>query len=334
MNSLFVSTKTCLSAYLSIPLLLPCAKLEPCRRMQSPQTSDALFEVRNLFYVGDFGQCISAATAIPDAMLSAEDVVEKEYLLSRSQIGLGQFDAVMNDPRMKGKSCPLAWQAVRNLALYLASPIESGARKGCIAQADEWGATPAAIGADASGALACCAIAAVFMHEGRWNNAMNVLHKVSSFEMSALFVECLLAVHRTDLAEKAVAKMKQIDEDHVLTQLSIALVSPHSKDAEMILEELLHRFPDSVMLLNAVALLNMNSSNFDEAEKLLLKALSKRNNDAETLINLYVCAQHLGKPAELLMRYMAQISAASSDHPWVKNLASFRSLLDCISGAV
>ena len=57
-----------------------------------------------------------------------------------------------------------------------------------------------------------------------------------------------------------------------------------------------------VMLRNGSAVAHIHMGNFDEAEKALLDAITKGQNDPDTLVNLICCYQHMGKPEELLLR--------------------------------
>ena len=47
----------------------------------------------------------------------------------------------------------------------------------------------------------------------------------------------------------------------------------------------------------------MLAGKYEDAERLLNEALSKNNNDPDTLANLVACLPHLGKSAELTKRY-------------------------------
>ncbi|CAN0241460.1 unnamed protein product, partial [Discosporangium mesarthrocarpum] len=52
------------------------------------------------------------------------------------------------------------------------------------------------------------------------------------------------------------------------------------------------------------------------------KALSKSQNDADTLINLVCCFRHLDKPAAFIDRHINQLRAAHPGHPYVCRLAN------------
>lgn len=125
------------------------------------------------------------------------------------------------------------------------------------------------------------------------------------------------------MAEKALKKMSEMNDEATLTQLSSAYVTLAKgvkiQDAEDIFQELIDKFGESVALLNGKALCLIRTSKFTEAEKILIAALGKRNQDPETLINLIVCAQHLKKSKELVQRYISQLKSVSPNHPWVKD---------------
>jgi coatomer subunit epsilon len=60
-----------------------------------------------------------------------------------------------------------------------------------------------------------------------------------------------------------------------------------------------------VMLRNGSAVACIHMGKFDEAEKLLLDAITKGQNDPDTLVNLICCYQHMSKSEELIARYMS-----------------------------
>ena len=59
------------------------------------------------------------------------------------------------------------------------------------------------------------------------------------------------------------------------------------------------QYNETTLLLNGMAACQMHMGKFDEADKYLLKALSKNSTDILTLQNLIVCAQHTRKAPEV-----------------------------------
>eukprot|EP00762_Andalucia_godoyi_P006686 ANDGO_06226.mRNA.1 Coatomer subunit epsilon len=293
--------------------------------------ADDLYDSRNLFFIGEYAQAVALATGVADSRLSDTLRTEKEYIIARSQIALGQADLVLAEAKFKSKNASIAFQALRVLASFSALPVSHPERSALVAQVEEWASGDLMLlGPFAS---VCCAV--VFLALEKVDRALHVLHKVQSLEMSAMLVECFLAIQRVDLAEKGVQRMQQVDDEHVLTQLSLAKVrlanAPAANavnDAVMIVAELGTKYGDSVGLMNLQAVASMHQNRFEDAEKLLLKALAKRSNDVETLVNMAVVAVHLNKSRDLVQRYVAQVKTIAPQHPWVRALAAKESLFD------
>lgn len=130
------------------------------------------------------------------------------------------------------------------------------------------------------------------------------------YDRHAMLVQLYLKMFRTDLAEKELKTMKSQDEDSVLTMLASAWInlSPGStkvQDAVYVYEELIDKYGSSVMLLNGVAVGKMQLGLFEEAETALQEALTKASNDPDSLANIIVVANHLGRPQEVINRYIA-----------------------------
>lgn len=286
-------------------------------------SADLLYDARTYFFIGDYAQCMATATSVPDSRLSESERIEKEYLSARSQIELGQQDVLLRDARFSNKSAPIALQACRLLAQYQSAQSDAD-RSAVLSTVDDW--TSATPGLDALGPFASAICGILYMKEAKWDRAIYALHKVQSLEMSALLTECFIHISRRDLAEKSVQRMKQIDEDNVVTQLSwvrclLAQADSSERaviDAQGILLDLTSKYGESVSLLNSLAACAIVQQQFGEAEKMLLRALSKRANDTETLINMTVCAIHSRKPRDLINRYVSQVKTIAPSHPWVR----------------
>lgn len=139
-------------------------------------------------------------------------------------------------------------------------------------------------------------------------------------------VQIYIKIDRLDLAKDALNLLKQADEDSILAQLTsaylaIAQGSSHAGDAVHILMGLSEQYGPSLMLLNCLAVANMVGGNYDTAEGNLKEAISEfgGENDADTLVNLVGCSQHLGKGADM-EKYLTALKMGCGDHPFVQGL--------------
>lgn len=59
------------------------------------------------------------------------------------------------------------------------------------------------------------------------------------------------------------------------------------------------KYGSSVVLLNGQAVTFIGQGKYEEAEAALTEAMDKDNNNPDTLLNMMVLSQHLGKPLEV-----------------------------------
>jgi coatomer protein complex subunit epsilon len=173
---------------------------------------DVFFPLRNNFYLGAFQAAINESNV---RNLSEAEAIERDCLVYRSYIALGQCQLVIDEVN---DSAPTAVQAVKLLALYLSG----GEKKDqALANLAEWLADPAI----ASNPTLLLVTGVIYAHEQNYNEALKHTHVGGTLDLGALNVQIYLKMYRTDHAEKQLKIMQQIDEDHTLTQLANAWVN-------------------------------------------------------------------------------------------------------------
>ncbi|XP_064387302.1 coatomer subunit epsilon-like [Halichondria panicea] len=270
---------------------------------------DVLFEVRNSFFLGNYQHCITEAQKVKPS--TAAVAMERDVLMYRSYISQKKF-AVVLDEVTSSSSAEL--QAVKMLAGYLQGPSK---RDGILKQLE----TKLTSGVDND--VFILMAASIYYNEQNYESALRCLNQSDSLEGASMRVQIYLAMHRVDLAKKELKTMQEKDDDATLTQLSLAWFNlavggDKYQDAYYIFQEMADKTTSTSLLINGQAASYMAQGKFDEAEGLLQEALTKDSNNSETLINLIVVSQHLGKPSEVAKRYLSQLKDGHANHPFVQ----------------
>lgn len=286
-----------------------------------------LFGIQNQLYLGNYQQVVTdASTFNPRGDVNAK--VEVETMLHRAYIALGNHFLVIQ--KIKSDD-PIPLQAVKLLATYMQSPEQLETVK---AQLGEWMMDSAA----ASDPTLLVVAAMIFNREGQHDEALKYVHTATSLEMMSVLVHTYLQMDRVDLAEKQFKIMQQNEDDATLTQLASAWVNlakggDKVKEALFIFVDLAEKYGQSVTLLNGMAAAHMSQGEFEDAEKLLQEAMSKNNNDVDTLINMLVCLQHQRTSDELASSTLSQLRTLHPSHPFVKNISQMEESFARIAGA-
>lgn len=302
--------------------------------------ADELFDVRNALTVGNYHQAISDGSAAKTNLRKPDEVAafnaEKEAALARAQIGLGQFDAVLTQLRTATHPLLVSVRAWAEFAAAIkANPVT-------VAGAEVAPSVSAALGKLTSAAeeiapdtvykaiFATAALLQVRDYAGALTLAKKWLSELpepqgaaatrTNVELRGLVVEGLLRLNRPDQAQSEVQTMEKVDEEALVTLLSIGVVALHiaqttnSKEhygkALTSFREVSMRCGQSVMVLNLIALAQMGQKDYEAAERSLLDALAIRSGDEDTAANLAVVSAHLSKATETSERYAVQASTA------------------------
>lgn len=282
---------------------------------------DRLFDIKNLFYLGQYQQCILEAQKLNTKF--EDEKTAKDVFMYRAYIAQGKASLVLSEIPERADNPSL--KAVRRLAEYQ-NPVDKQHIAKQIQMEVSEGTWP-------TDDTSCIIAALILNEENDPEDAMRILSKCNSLETHSATVFTLLQMERVDLAAKELKKMNEIDEDATLTQLSLAWINmamgkDKLKDAYYIYQEMMDKYGQSPRLLICQSAVLILQGKYKDAEALLHEAQLRDANSCEALVNLVALGQFLGKDSEVMKRYISQLRGINPEHPWIMDLKAKESLLD------
>lgn len=280
--------------------------------MATEEGSDILFEIKTALYIGNFQHCINEAQKIKPSNPDVKNA--RDVLMYRAYVAQKKYGVVLDEI---DTSKPPELQAVKFLADYLAN--ESKRDSILLSLESQMSGN-----VDLSNSTFLLMAASIYFHEQNTDAALRALRQSESLECAALMVQILLKMDRVDLAKKELKRMTDTDDDSILTQLAqawfnMAIGGDKYQDAYYIFQELADKHASTPLLLNGQAAAYIAQGKFDDAESVLQEAMDRDSNNPETLINMVILSQHLGKTPEVSNRYVSQLKDSHRRHPFVKD---------------
>eukprot|EP00956_Cyclotella_meneghiniana_P019342 scaffold33090_cov38-Cyclotella_meneghiniana.AAC.7 len=247
---------------------------------------DELYTLRAQYWLGHYSLALDEGRQAARRPMPPHLKSEREEMMLRSQLALGQYDAVISEG---GGSPNPTLQALALHARLLGDPSTS-------------------------------------------SSVLDSLKAIlSSPEAASNTSLQLIACHIYLAANHIKEALQCADEDSVLAQLgcahlSVAYGRSKAEDAVHILSGLSEQYGPSVLLLNSLAVANMVGGKYELAEGNLNEALQQSSGgganaeDADTLVNLVVCMQHMGKSSNEIGKYLGMLREGHGGHPFVQGL--------------
>ncbi|GIY51630.1 hypothetical protein CDAR_321482 [Caerostris darwini] len=264
--------------------------------MANQSTPDQLFEIRNSFYIGNYQHCINEAQNLKVNDPSIQ--LERDIFMYRAYIAQNKYGVVIND--ITSSSAP-ELQHIKMLAVYLNGDTDK--TKEVVNSFEKQ-----IQNIDPEDKILPLVAGLVF--------CLEEIIVDSSFKKFSNILFCL--------TKKELNSLKEIDEDCTLTQMSQAWVNLQKsgdklQDAYYTFQELTDKYATTPLLLNSQAAALFALGKFEEAQPVLQEALDKDPNSPDTLANMVVATQHIGKTHEVSKRYLTQLQHSYSNHPFVKD---------------
>lgn len=300
--------------------------------------ADELFELRNLFALGNYQGAINEAEHLASATAGSPLDTERRAYMYRAYVAQGKPTVVLGElPAPQG--LPASLRMVGLLAAFTLASQAQGDEKTrqqeqVLSMLKEFLESPEA-SSDESGTVQVVA-ATIYVEAGDLQAAMRAVYSAETLEARAMLVQIFLAVGRPDTSEQELRAMQRADDDATWTQLSSAAVtcaSPKSSadalsEAQQIYQELADRFGPTAKLLNGLAICQILQGDYVNAERTLQQALEKESTNGDTLANIVCNSFQLGKSSEFVERQMRMLQTEAPNHPWLQKRQAAATALD------
>lgn len=244
--------------------------------------ADQLFNIRSKFFVGDYSQVLGLVGAG-----SFDDSVKEELetIKYRSLINLNNIEQVLNDISPSEEQPHLS--AIRSLAVFLSPSTTEEQRKAIISSFDNEKLQKK----NALSSTYSIIYALILSGADQLENAYSVLAGISneSLETLSLQVSILLTMHLHEKADVVINKMKSVNADALLTNLSVALshlYNGRAKDAAEIFDDLIERYGRTSYLLTQRGIASFQMLELQSAENYFNEALRIQPNNGHALVSI------------------------------------------------
>jgi coatomer protein complex subunit epsilon len=284
---------------------------------------DELYTLRAQYWLGHYALALDEARSASRRPMPNHLKSEREEMILRCQIGLGQYDKVVSEGGGRDKS-----PAMRALALQ-ASYLSHSSSDDERTRSEILDSLKSLLSSSESASNTSLQLAAchVYLAANMLREALQCVHMGLTMEHLAMCVQIYIKIDRLDLARDALNLLRQADEDSVLVQLATAYLSlaqgaSRGDDAVHAFAALSEQYGPSLMLLNCMAVSNIVGGRYDVAEGNLREAMSEYGggNDPDTLVNMVVCSQYLGKKGSEIEGYLDVLRTVCASHPFVRGM--------------
>ncbi|KRY19424.1 Coatomer subunit epsilon, partial [Trichinella patagoniensis] len=279
--------------------------------MTSELNCDAVFEMKNLYYTGNYYDCSLKATKLKEKTTSIDVKLQCDYFIHRSNIAQGMSSITLADISSSETSPELF--AVRMVAEYLektekrqADIVQNFTK---IANRFHWNSA------------VIFAIAKILHHEQKYEDSLRYLHVCGkSLDCLYLTTLSLLAIGQVVEAKETVAKMQRLDDDNVIAHMASAAGDENIQDAFYIFKELQEKYGSSALLQNAVLCCFVLQGKYGEAEEIANDNMKNFSQNPEVFINAIVVSLIQGKSYETVKRYVHLMKEKFACHLWTTDL--------------